>query len=204
MTDVPVSVTLYRVFMYTIRMRWREIPFIYNYFIPFVIVLLSASPAQALDAGQKEDCRVFTDKDLEEYKRPSDTAKKNADGISRNASTKNVTPVRTRKQKKDEDYRKRKEAEEEARLQQYWCRKGTEYRRKVEKAETRVTAAEEYLSDVEHDSPSVSTNLCKRKGAENRLKWAQQKLKEAEDDLSFIEDEAHRQWIPPGWLRCQF
>jgi phosphoenolpyruvate synthase/pyruvate phosphate dikinase len=190
--------------MYNICMRWRDIPFVYKYFIPVVIMLLTASSISALDAGQDSDCKVFTNKDLEEYKRPSDTTKKTDDEVSRDASTKKVIHVRTRKQKRDEDYRNRKEEEKEAHLQQYWCRKGTQYRRKVEKAKMRVKVAEEYLSDVEHDSPSVSTNSCKRKGAENRLKRAQQKLKEAEDDLSFIEDEAHRQWIAPGWLRCQF
>ncbi|MEE9524618.1 MAG: hypothetical protein V3V59_07705, partial [Thermodesulfovibrionales bacterium] len=59
-------------------------------------------------------------------------------------------------------------------------------------------------SEVEHDYASVSTNSCKRKGAENGLKRTKLKLQRAEDDLSYIEDEAHRQWIPPGWLRCQF
>jgi hypothetical protein len=151
-----------------------------------------------------DDRKIFTNKDLEEYTKPIHTSNKTEDEASQNASTKKLIHVRTRKQKNDEEYQKRIKKEKEERLQQYWCRKGSQYRRKVEKAEVRVKDAKEYLSDVEHDSPSVSRNSCKLSGAENRLKRAQQLLREAEDDLSYIEDEAHRQRLPPGWLRCQF
>ncbi len=175
-----------------------------KYCLIALIVLLSAPSVRALDTGQQEDCKVFTNKDLEEYKRPSDNQKETADEASNDKSKKKMTYFLKPKQKKDEDYRKKIEEEKEERLQKYWCRKGSQYRRKVEKAEMRVKEAEEYLSEVEHDYASASTRSCRRKGAENKLKRAKQWLKEAEDDLSYIEDEAHRQWIPPGWLRCQF
>ncbi len=175
-----------------------------KYYLLALIVLFSVSSAHALDTGQKEDCKVFTNKDLEEYKKPSDDKNNATSETSNDKSKKKMTYFLKRNQESDEDYQKIMEEEKEERLQRYWCRKGTQHRRKVEKAEMRVKDAEDYLSEVEHDYASVSTNSCRRKGADNRLKRAKQLLKEAEDDLSHIEDEAHRQWIPPGWLRCQF
>jgi hypothetical protein len=190
--------------MYNKFIDWRDNSFMLKYCLIALIVILSASSARALDTGQKEDCKVFTNKDLEEYKIPSDDTKKTADDVSQKTSKKKKTYYFNKKQMNEEDFRKRKEEAKEERLQKYWCRKGSQYRRKVEKAEMGVKDAEEYLSEVEHDYASASTRSCRRKGAEKGLKLAQQFLKEAEDDLSYIEDEAHRQWIPPGWLRCQF
>jgi hypothetical protein len=137
-----------------------------------------AAYGKNLTAGQGE-APYFSDKDIEEYKMPSD----------------NKTPdvIMNRTKTKEEKGREKKEQQE----QENWCKRANSYKRKMEKARDEVSEAEKELS---------SEKMCRKKriALEKKLKKAQKQCTYAERDFADLEDEAHRKGIPPGWLRCQF
>jgi hypothetical protein len=97
----------------------------------------------------------------------------------------------------------------ERQQQEYWCKKATQYERKVEIAQDEVKETEKELSELK--DASFQGNSRKKKSTEKnirstqkKLEGAKKRLKYAERDLSDLGDEAHRKDIPPGWLRCQF
>lgn len=151
----------------------------------FLLVLMMVSviglfPVNALgedNTGQKE-VPVFTNQDIEKYKKSSDSK----------------PPVA--KVDKTEEKRERSQEIKEEHEKEYWCKKATQYKRKIEKEQDEVSEIEKELSaDIGHK---------KKTALEKKLKNSRKKLKYAEKDLAELEDEAHRGKIPPGWLRCQF
>lgn len=153
---------------------------------------LSAVTASGDDSpATSEEAPYFSNKDIEKYKKPSDD------------KTPDVKIDKT--ERKGEAAREKKIQQE----QEYWCKKATQYNRKVEVAQDEVKGTEKELSDLK-DALSQGT-LRKKKSVERNIKSNQKKLdgaknrlKYAERDLGDLEDEAHRKDIPPGWLRCQF
>jgi len=85
-----------------------------------------------------------------------------------------------------------------------WCSMGTSRRRNVERAEIDFKAAKEHYDRIEEDFSVVRVSSCKLSSAQSRLENAKQRLEMAKKELRDLENDAHRQWIPPGWLRCQF
>lgn len=130
------------------------------------------------DSPVQKEVPVFTNQDIEKYKKSSDSK----------------PPVA--KVDKTEEKRERLQVIKEDHEKEYWCKKATLYKRKTEKARDEVSEIEKELSaDIGHK---------KKTALEKKLKNSRKKLKYAEKDLAEIEDEAHRGKIPPGWLRCQF
>lgn len=157
-----------------------------------IVCAIGFLPVNAVceNTAQKE-LPVFTNQDIEKYRNPSDTKK---------------TATKTdRTSEKSEKSQKIKEERE----QEYWCKKATQYNRKIEMLQDEVKEREKELSDLKDPlsqgtpgkKKSIERNI---KSTQKKLDGARKRLKYAEKDLAEIEDEAHRKDIPPGWLRCQF
>lgn len=161
----------------------------------FVILWLSAfisGSDAALGGSPAQDQKtVFSNRDIEKYRYPSDLSERQQ--------------ADSRKEGKKDGIRKREEQQDK----EYWCRKATHYRKKLEKAQEEVRKQEERLEELK-DSASQELGG-KRKALEKEVKNTQKKLRTArkgvEDgrrDMDRLEDEAHRKGVPPGWLRCQY
>ncbi len=133
------------------------------------------------DAPGEEGPR-FSNQDLEKYRSPADSS---------------VVPGTVRAEE-----RNRTAKRDEQKEKTYWCRKASEYQKKIDRAKDEVKDSEKLASDDRN-----GTTLREHKpGKADRKKYEQAKrqLREAERDLSYLEEEAHRKDVPPGWLRCQF
>jgi chromosome segregation ATPase len=125
---------------------------------------------------------VFSNRDVERFKQPSD-----------------LRPVQPKKEVRDErktDARMAKNTIERER----WCKRATEQKNKIEKAQYEVQTAEKKLKHEEETNfhgGKKSTQL------QDKLGVAKRKLASEEKELTDIESEAHRKGVPPGWLRCQ-
>jgi predicted nucleic acid-binding Zn-ribbon protein len=125
----------------------------------------------------------YSNDDIEKYRTPSDNRPKE--------QTFTAPSV-----KKDESKRSR-----EKQGQEYWCKRATIAKKKIEHAVREVREREEDIS--QEQSKGVHTSR-KMNTLQSRLKKAKDHLSSAEKDLVDIEREAHRKGIRPGWLRCQF
>jgi hypothetical protein len=76
-----------------------------------------------------------------------------------------------------------------------WCSRGNQYREQVNQARERVNEISRQVKAMEPFDDIRFTDALRR---------AQQKLENAERELTQFEQEAYIQGIPPGWLRCQF
>jgi hypothetical protein len=92
----------------------------------------------------------------------------------------------------------------EAPLQKLWCRKGTHYRKKLDLAKERYEKAKKDFSDKKTLYMYSKVKYCTYNSAKSHLRSTEERLSQADRDLRDIENEAHRNAIPPGWLRCQF
>lgn len=144
-----------------------------------IVVLFST----AINAQQSVP--YFSNEDIEKYKSPSD-----------NKTTKIKTEAVETK-KKAEKIKEQKEKE-------YWCKRATEYKKKIEKAREDVEETEKKLAEIEGNPLPDAKSKKALKQLNSKLKKSKKQLRNAERDLSDFEDEAHRKGIPPGWLRCQF
>lgn len=146
-----------------------------------LILLLSISGGVLIGGtGSAEgEAPYFSNKDLERYKEPSDS--KSSISVSSRNETKKESAARLQPRKDGE----------------YWCKKATSYRRKIEKGRDDISSIEKDLSDE-------NLSRKKRTPLEKRLAKAQKQVAYLEKDLADFEDEARRKDIPPGWLRCQF
>jgi len=142
-----------------------------------VFFFLSVMGAESKPA---DDAPYFTNEDVKKYRQPAD------DGNS---------AVKHDKSGDKGETAKKGESQKE---QEYWCKKATSYRRKIEKNQEEVLNKEKVLTDLKESGGK------KKKSAEEKLEKSRRQLKESERDLADLEDEAHRRAIPPGWLRCQF
>jgi len=105
-----------------------------------------------------------------------------------------------------------------------WCQRGERNRQRIKTAEDAVQAAEaEYGRLKTAHQVAVNSNVTiANKYSSNadfsnqdklandsldawtRAARANSELNRAKDELRAIEDEAHRESIPSGWIRCQF
>lgn len=148
-----------------------------------VIVVLLAGLFSSDVYGEKDssqqDVPYFSDKDVEQYKMPSDNKPPGT----------RVKDARTKEEKAAE--------KKEQREQEDWCKRATLLRKRIEKAQDAALEIEEELS-------AEKLSRKKRIPLEKKLKRARKQVSYAEKDLTDLENEAHRKDIPPGWLRCQF
>ncbi|MDP2157488.1 MAG: hypothetical protein Q8K68_07260 [Nitrospirota bacterium] len=125
----------------------------------------------------------YTNDDIDKYRRPSDNRPQE--------QRRTTTSV-----KKDENKKAREKQD-----QDYWCKRATAAKRKIEHAGRDVRERQEDISREQSKDIRTSRKMSTLQG---RLKKAKDQLSSAEGDLSDIENEAHRKGIRPGWLRCQF
>jgi len=133
----------------------------------------------ACENTAQNETPVYTNQDIEKYKKPSDSESQSA------------------KTDRTADRKQKAQAIEEGKEKEYWCKNASRYRKNIEKAQDDITDIENRLS---------KGNLCikSKKALAKSLEKARKKLKYAEGDFKDLEAEAHRKRIPPGWLRCQF
>lgn len=158
---------------------------LYFFVLPIICVIGLYSPAVSGDSHQQKESPYFSNEDLEKYKSPSDnkTPKTRAEAVE--------------KKKKAEKTKEQKEKE-------YWCKRATEYRKEIEKAQEDVEETEKKLAEIEGNPLPGAKSKKALKQLNTKLRKSKKKLRNAERDLSDFENEAHRKGIPPGWLRCQF
>jgi hypothetical protein len=150
-----------------------------------LLVLVSALIMALLGAEGPAAGQTFNNTDLEKYHA-------DADG----SIIPEKAPSAPQAQKKD--LRTSKGSGEKSK--QYWCSRGSTHRAKVDKAKARVEDAELKLQET---APRPYTRK-NRGSAEKQVRSAKKELYRAEQSLEDLEQQAHRQNIPPGWLRCQF
>jgi hypothetical protein len=169
--------------MHTGRRDDMTLIYRYGFFLGafLFIVLTIGSQARAGDA------QVYTNDDLEPYKRQYESEKK-------------VTLQDERKEKHSKASGRFRHVDQ----QEYWCKRGTAAQEKVDRAKEKLVKAEEYSSEMR--SKEFRKRRYGPKGAtpEQKLEKAKEALQSAERAYRKIDDEAHRKGIPPGWLRCQF
>jgi predicted nucleic acid-binding Zn-ribbon protein len=144
-----------------------------------VVALLSTT------ANAQQSAPYFSNEDIEKYKSPSDY------------KTYRTKTEAVETKKKAEKTKEQKEKE-------YWCKRATEYRKKIEKAQGDVEETEKKLAELEGNTLPGAKSKKALKQLDSKLRKSKKHLRNAERDLSDFEDEAHRKGIPPGWLRCQF
>lgn len=125
----------------------------------------------------------FTNDDIDKYRNPSD---------NRPREQRKAPPSATK-----DDNRKARGKQE----QEFWCKRATAVKRKIDDAGRDVREREEDISREQSKHVRTSRKMDTLQG---RLKKAKDHLSSAERDLTDVENEAHRKGIPPGWLRCQF
>jgi hypothetical protein len=136
---------------------------------------------RAATESQGEEATSFSNQDLEKYKSPDDNA--SAQGAVR-------VEKMNRTAKRDEQREK-----------ENWCSRARECQKKIDRAKDELKDEEDRTND---DSGTGLKKHKMRKQTRRNYVQARKKLREAERDLSYLEEEAHRKDIPPGWLRCQF
>lgn len=139
-----------------------------------------------LRAAHSEDA-VYGNEDLKRYAKPSDR------------KAPKTVPARS------DDRKERARAIEEQKEKEYWCKRASAFRKRVEEANDAVREAEAKLAALGSTPSKDKTKDRKRAAqAQKSVDHARKELRERERDLSELEDEAHRKGVPPGWLRCQY
>lgn len=156
--------------------------------IAFIVAYsLFCSPVSGADTSVQDQPQLFTNQDLGKYN--------NTSGSGATKDTK--TGYREVRGEALNDRKKRAVEEHE---QEYWCKKASAYKKKIEKAGEDVKEIEKELS--EENGKSLHSGK-KNTQLQKRLEKAKKLVKDAEADLDDLEHEAHRKGVPPGWLRCQ-
>ncbi|MBI5203406.1 MAG: hypothetical protein HZA11_00645 [Nitrospirae bacterium] len=150
-------------------------------FILLLVVSVGLFSGSAFGEDKKE-APVYTNQDIEKYKRPSD-------------SKTGVVKTDNAERKKEKSQKSKEEHEKE-----YWCKTASSYKKKIEKVKDDIAEAEKELSG----ESSMNVSYKKKKTIQNKITKSKKQLRYAEKDLGGLEDEAHRKEVPPGWLRCQF
>ena len=135
--------------------------------------------------AEEKNIPVFTNQDIDKYKVKSEGK---------------VQDVKIGKVSPNSGNKERAQKIIEAKEQEYWCKRATVQKRKIEHIQEDISDSEKNLSG------EVGGRVTHKKKKEftKRIEVSRKKLKYAERDLADIEDEAHRKGVPPGWLRCQF
>ncbi len=158
----------------------------YRLLLLFASVLMGTafmlSGSYGADSSQKP--LSFSNKDLEPYentdaKQEPEPPKRKGSGV---------------KEIKAEGSREQKEKE-------HWFKRASQQKRKIQRFKDDMGEKEQELAEENRRGVVQSK---KTKALNKEIAKIRKRLKNAEGDLSFLEDEAHRKGIPPGWLRCQF
>lgn len=94
---------------------------------------------------------------------------------------------------KDEQKQQKNESDKE-----YYCKKASELRRKIESTKKGLEAARTESASASGGAVNVAVSVT------SSIAPFEAKLKDAELELAALEQEAHEKKIPAGWLRCQY
>jgi|MudIll2142460700_1097286.scaffolds.fasta_scaffold03828_5 DNA polymerase III alpha subunit (gram-positive type) len=131
----------------------------------------------------QEQPPVYSNRDIEEYKLPSDSH-----------------PVEIKKRETREGRNMDARAAKDNLERERWCKRATAQKKKIEKTQYDVQTTEKALKrEEERDFHGTK----KSKQLRNKLEQEKRKFAAAEGEMNDIENEAHRKGVPPGWLRCQ-
>jgi hypothetical protein len=151
--------------------------------IVFIFCIISLLAGISLcTASAAQDVPTFSNKDLERYKRPSDEIPFPATG----------QPVAKR----------RTTGKDQQQEKNYWCSKAQAYQTKIDRARDRVEDVAKLASDESGGTAFCESRL--KKPTRRKCERAKKDLKEAERELQYLQEDARREDVPPGWLRCQF
>ncbi len=153
----------------------KRLPLLLPVFL-YLFTTLSSAVVIGNNESLHEEAPTFSNKDLEKYKNSPDNSSESGMDIDR----------------KGEDIGRAEKREQ--REKEYWCKKASVYRKKIDKAEGE-------MKETEKDRGAAEGRHSKT--AMKKLGRAKGQLRDAKIDLRELEDEAHRKGIPPGWLRCQ-
>jgi uncharacterized protein YecA (UPF0149 family) len=156
-------------------------------FLVFLMNSICCTAVHGADKSAQEEPQLFTNQDIEKYKGPSE---------AKTTDTKTVLREDREKALDDKNQSIREEREKE-----YWCKKASAYKKKIKKADDDVKETENKISEESRKNLHADKKTAL---LQKRLEKARKKVEYAEADLGELEDEAHRNGIPPGWLRCQF
>lgn len=151
-----------------------------RYLICFLTLMLMVLTAAHWPASSAD--RSFSNADLDRYKGETE-------GV---IIPETISPAPSKKEKPA-----KKVSEEKSK--QYWCSRGSSQRVKVDRAKAKVEDAERKIADMDAQPRKKKS----RSIAEKKVREAKKELYRAEQELNDLEQKAHRQSIPPGWLRCQ-
>jgi hypothetical protein len=85
---------------------------------------------------------------------------------------------------------------------EYWCGQGSLYSGRIEEAKKEIGAILDKFPEKKNENPD---KVELPDGVQQmQLNSSRTKLKQAEEDLSQLEEDAKRRGVPPGWIRCQF
>ncbi|MGC2061868.1 MAG: hypothetical protein WA610_02750 [Thermodesulfovibrionales bacterium] len=165
-----------------------------SWMISLTLICSAVGPARA-ESQQQDTSPAFTNRDLEQY-RPaaSDTPSQSAVSAP--------TDHTAEKRQKTAAIVNKKE-------QERWCKKSRQVKKSLALAKDKVDEHTARLHELEAAGGQVLGK--KRSGLEKQrskaardLKAATKRLRDRQETLAELEDDAHRNNIPPGWLRCQF
>jgi len=153
-----------------------------------------ASPGEA---QQPEASPSFTNKDLNQYRPPATADEPPAQEASVTSGD------------RKSDKRQRSEAMADKKEQEYWCKKARKIKKSLAIAKDEVNELTARLNELSTTRAQTTgkkmTSLEKQQGNTSRkLKAADKRLRKRQETLAELEDDAHRNNIPAGWLRCQF
>lgn len=137
------------------------------------LLLFAAAAQLPLIGSAQEQPPVYSNRDIEKYKLPSDSR-----------------PVEIKKRDAREERKMDAHAAKDNLERERWCKRTTAQKKKIEKA-------------IRREEEKDFRGTKKSKQLQDRLAREKRKLTVEEGALNDIENEAHRNGIPPGWLRCQ-
>lgn len=157
----------------------------------------STAVASTGNAQQQDASPAYTNKDLEQYRPPA-----TADEPAARETVRAVEDQKTDRQQRSDAAVDRKE-------QEYWCRKARQIKKGLSIAKDEVDEHTARLNELTtaraHTTGKKMASLEKKQHKTSRdLKAAGKRLKERQETLAELEDDAHRNNVPAGWLRCQF
>src|SRR3990172_321570 len=135
-----------------------------------VFLFVAGGPLGRTALGDDAPPPVFSNQDLEQYGRSS-----------------GYNPPVASKVDRKEELREKSNRIREEKDREYWCKKAGPYRKKIERAK----------DDIAEIEAERGADGSLKKAAKARLERARKLLKNAEQDLTELEDEARRKSVPP-------
>ena len=153
----------------------------------FFVCSLLCTAVNGADTSVQDQPQLYTNQDIEKYKIPSVPGTTDRKAVFQEDRGE---ALNDRKNRSMEDHDK-----------EYWCKKASAHKKKIEKADEDMKEIEKEL--FAENSKSLHAGK-KSTALQKRFEKAKKRVKDAEADLDDLEHEAHRKGVPPGWLRCQF